>query len=157
MKRILIASILVFLMYQTAFSQEKRDGGQGYVFFASGIEPRNHYGTAHIGVGGELLFKNVGIGPEIGYLTRSRDWAGGIGVLSPNASYHFTNSKLEPFVTGGYTLFFRDGHANGYNFGGGVNYWFSNKAALRLEARDHVLPGYRDSHFLGFRVGLSFK
>jgi len=33
--------------------------------------------------------------------------------MSLNGAYHFNRKrKLSPFVTGGYTLAFRDGHAN---------------------------------------------
>src|SRR5215510_16403331 len=157
MKKAMIASSLMLLMFKTGFAQETKDGGQGYVFFAPGMETPGGSGIAHFGVGGEVLFKGIGLGPEIGYLTPIRSFGNGIGVFSPNVSYHFINGKVSPFLTGGYSLFFRSGHANGFNFGGGVNYWVSNRAALRFEFRDNVIPKYRDHHFLGFRAGLSFR
>jgi hypothetical protein len=84
-----------------------------------------------------------------------------MGTLSPDVSYHFRprsgEQKLVPFVTGGYTLFFRSGTANGFNFGGGVNYWFREHLGLRLEFRDNVSTTDATVHWLGFRVGLAFR
>jgi opacity protein-like surface antigen len=157
MKKLMIASSLVLLMLQAAFAQETKNGGQGYVFFAPGVASPGGDGTAHIGVGGELLFKGFGIGPELGYLTPVQSFGNGLGVFSPNLSYHFRTGKTEPFVTGGYSLFFRDGHAHGYNFGGGLNRWFTDRMGVRVEVRDNVLAEYRDTHFWGFRFGLSFR
>ncbi len=64
-----------------------------------------------------------------------------------------------PFVTSGYTPMFRSGTTNGFNFGGGVNYWFREWTRLRLEFRDHVSINLGDTtgHFYEFRVGLSFR
>jgi len=157
MKKLMIASSLLLLMLQTGFAQESTSIGEGYVFFAPGVTSPGGEGTAHIGLGGELLFKGIGIGPEIGYLTPIRSFGDGIGTFSPNISYHFRSTKVSPFVTGGYTLFFRNGHASGFNYGGGVDYWVANKTALRLEVRDNVMAEYGHRHFWGFRVGLSFR
>jgi hypothetical protein len=60
-------------------------------------------------------------------------------------------------ATVGYTLFFRSGTANGFNFGGGVNYWFREHLGLRLEFRDNVSTTWDTEHYLGFRVGLAFR
>lgn len=47
-----------------------------------------------------------------------------IGTISPNLVARYgaqdITSNLEPFVTGGYTLLFRWGKANGFNFGDAV-------------------------------------
>jgi hypothetical protein len=84
-------------------SEEHR--GQAYVFFAPGAAfvDRNHTGTAHIGGGGEvLLYRGLGAGAEVGYVTPWRDFSAGIGMLSINGSYHFNrNSRLSPFISGG--------------------------------------------------------
>jgi len=62
-------------------------------------------------------------------------------------------------MTGGYTRFFGDGSANGFNFGGGLNYWFKERIGLRLEVRDNVLviASGGQIHFVGFRIGLAFR
>jgi hypothetical protein len=89
------------------------------------------------------------------------DWSLGVGALSPNLVARFRakdeGNRLEPFVTGGYTLFFRSGTTNGANFGGGVNYWFKNRVGLRFEVRDTLSVEVRTVHFVGFRVGVTFR
>jgi hypothetical protein len=149
----------------SSFAQSKNEdlhNGQGYVFFAPGgvFEEGGHIGTLHIGGGGEaLLYKGIGVGAEIGYLTFWKDFNAGIGILSANGSYHFMRDrKLSPFVTGGYTLGFRAGHVNLFNFGGGVNWWMSERYGMCFEFRDHV---YRDdgesSHYLAGRIAFAFR
>ena len=54
-------------------------------------------------------------------------------------------------------MFFQSGTLNGYNFGGGVNYWLSDRAGLRFEVRDNVMPDYEDTHLVGFRFGVTFR
>jgi hypothetical protein len=145
---------------------EKEHRGQGYVFFAPGgiFEGGYHTGTAHFGGGGEgLIYKGIGLGAEVGYLTPWRDFSQGIGMASVNGSYHFMrNRTVSPFVTAGYSLGFREGHINLVNFGGGVNWWMNDRIGLRLEFRDHI---YSESHFnhtdrfhyLGGRIGFAFR
>jgi len=60
-------------------------------------------------------------------------------MFSANAYYGLPSTnknKLEPFVTGGLTLFdlpTLGGHASGGNTGGGANVWLAKHVALRLE------------------------
>jgi hypothetical protein len=142
---------------------EKEHRGQGYVFVAPGaISSSGTTATLHFGVGGEgLVHKGLGIGGEIGYLGPARGLQEGVGLFSANGSYHFKNAsasgKLVPFVTGGYSLIFREGKANGVNFGGGVNYWFREAVGLRLEFRDQVFTLGETTHYYGFRIGLAFR
>ncbi|MFN0112667.1 MAG: hypothetical protein ACKVZH_27735 [Blastocatellia bacterium] len=145
----------------TPGSQHK---GYGYVFVAPGgiVSADGGTGTMHFGIGGEGLIKGgFGVGGEIGGLAPIRSFSSGIGVFSAGANYHFQNAsksgKVVPFVNGGYTLFFRDGVANGVHFGGGANYWFKERVGLRFEVRDHVAVEYPDAHYIGFRVGLTFR
>lgn len=169
-KRFALSAALLFLASPWAhagssFSQGKNEeahDGQGYVFFAPGgiFAGGGHVGTLHVGGGGEaLLYKGIGVGVEIGYLTPWRNLSGGIGVFSANGSYHFTqNRRLSPFVTAGYTLGFRNGSANLFNFGGGVNWWMSERSGMRLEFRDHVYrEGGSSMHYLGGRIGFAFR
>jgi len=136
----------------------------GYVFFApGGITAGGHTAmTLHFGGGGEgILGKGIGLGLELGALGPRSDLSESIGVFSPNGYFHFSRSrgqKSDPFVTAGYTLFFRHGTANLWNFGGGANYWFSEKIGLRVEMRDHVWSArYGTAHYWGVRAGLSFR
>jgi hypothetical protein len=137
----------------------------GYVFFAPGGVSCCGYTamTLQAGVGGEaVLGKGVGIGAELSALGTREDFADAVmGVFSPNGYYHFVHrkeAKLDPFITGGYTLMFRYGHINAFNFGGGANYWLARHLGLRVEFRDHVdrVGGSGAIHYWGGRVGVVF-
>jgi len=127
------------------------------------------HGGSNIAFGGEARV-NQGLSAGIELAYAGPDWnigKNGLGVGSANATYHFGNRKhppnWEPFVTGGYSLYFgeRTDFQSGFNFGGGVNFWGTKHAALRLEVRDqaHINyfgnPGF--THFVAFRVGVTFR
>ncbi len=135
--------------------------GAGYVFFAPGVLAGDGDSTAsiHFGFGGEgLLYKGIGVGGDIGFLAPPQDLGAGIGVASLNGSYHFNrDKKLSPFVTGGYSIAFRNGIANGFNFGGGVNYMMRDRIGLRFELRDMIPNDCRTCHYVGFRIGFLFR
>jgi hypothetical protein len=83
-----------------------------------------------------------------------------VGVFSPNGCFYFVHGrdiKLDPFVTGGYTLSFRSGHANLFNFGGGLNYRFRTRRGGQLEFRDQVHTDGSSVHYWGGRFGLAFR
>ena len=133
---------------------------RGYAFFSPGaLVYSGSIATMHFGAGAEaLVYKGLGLGAEIGYLTPWRDISAGIGILSADGSYHFNrNRKASPFITGGYSLAFREGHANLINIGGGLNYWFNEKMGMRLEFRDHFNPHHSNYHYLSFRIGYAFR
>ena len=147
----------------TAAQTTKEHHGQGYGFVAPGaVNDGSSSSTMHFGVGGEgLIYKGLGVGGEIGYAIPTRRPEDGFGIFSANGSYHFRHAsasgKLVPFVTGGYSLFFRSSTGNAVNFGGGVNYWFREHAGIRAEFRDHVLTVDRNLHYFGFRIGFTFR
>jgi hypothetical protein len=152
----LIFGIGLMLTASAVFAQSENHAGQGYMFFAPGVSNGGGGSFLHFGGGGEALVKNVGLGGEIGYATPWSSFADGLGIMSLNGSYNFGNRRVTPFATGGYSLFFRSGTASGFNFGGGINYWLTNRTGLRFEVRDNVLPS-GDAHLVGFRVGVSFR
>ncbi len=137
-----------------------KEGGQGYVFAGFGAVNVEE-SMVHFGAGGEVnLYKGLGLGVEIGYLSPIHYPGDGIGVLSLDGQYTFGTGgpgKVRPFLTGGYTLAFRGGHVNAVNFGGGVHYWFTRHAGLRLEFRDHVSPDLWNAHAWQGRVGFDFR
>jgi hypothetical protein len=163
----LVISLSAAVAAQTASPKVKQTTNQtgnsyGYIFAAPGGNSEGGDGALHIGGGGEGVFKNgAGIGAELAYLTPFESFGDGIGTFSINGSYHFLNSsksgKVVPFVTGGYTGFFRGGYSNGVNFGAGVNYWFKPRIGMRLEFRDNVFLQDNASHFLNVRFGLTFR
>ena len=118
--------------------------------------------TLQGGVGGEaVLGKGIGIGAELGALGTRQYFADSVvGVFSPNGYYHFVHAKsikVDPYVTGGYTLIFRSGHANLFNFGAGLNYWFHSRLAWQAEFRDQVHTDGSSVHYWGVRFGLAFR
>ena len=159
MRNITLALILLAAWSAAASAQSSN----GYVFFApGGLTCCSHTAmTLHLGVGGEAAIgKGVGVGAEIGALGPRRYFTDNVvGIFSPNGYYHFVHGKsgkADPFVTAGYTMLFRSGHANLFNFGGGVNYWFHSKVAARFEFRDHVYHSGPALHYWGFRFGVAF-
>lgn len=163
-RKAMMLTVMMALMSVIGQAQSGSDSkGIGYLFGAPGVSANGgSTATLHIGVGGEgLVYKGLGVGGEIGYLAPTRSLGDGFGVLSVNGSYHFLNAtssgKVVPFVTGGWSLAFRSGSSNGVNFGGGVDYWFKDRVGLRFEVRDHLFNDFSSTHFVGFRVGLSFR
>ena len=169
MKRVLLALLLVALVPMWASAQDSEySKGHGYVYVAPGFaaaEGETGMGVAHIGGGGEGFFtRNLGLGADVGYLAPFEAFSDGIGTFSPNLVARFrakdAQNKVEPFVTGGYTLFFSSGTANGVNFGGGVNYWFKEHVGLRFEVRDSAMipgEGQPTTHYVGLRIALAFR
>jgi hypothetical protein len=199
MKKLIARAALLLLapVFATAQDADHQYHGQGYMFFAgaesspcfatggsnscSSLERAGSTTALQFGGGGEFLVdKGLGFGGEL--LSSTQSWEGATletWIGSINASYHFGSStkkrKLEPFVTGGYTFLYVSNtgfpHANGGNFGVGVNMWLTRHAALRLEIRDDI--GGRDlsaefepegtyylrssQHLLGFRIGVTFR
>jgi hypothetical protein len=148
----------------------------GVVFTSGEPLPANYQLTAvggtNTGFGGEILIhKGVGVGVELGYA--GSDWrfdgkGSALGVGSLDASYHFfgnkSRRKVEPFATGGYSLYYgeRTTTQSGFNLGGGVNLWAVKHAALRLEVRYqggiNGFHGYSQfTHYVAFRVGMTFR
>jgi hypothetical protein len=158
--------IVLFVLVPTlALSQEviPKKAGQAYAFVAPGMSVGScgAVGFLNFGGGGEVnLYRSLGMGFDLGYLSPIEYLGDGIGLFSLNGLYTFkrgSNSKVVPFVTGGYSLAFRGGHANALNLGVGAHYWFSKKAGLRLEFRDYLSPSYASCHILQGRFGISFR
>lgn len=160
MKRFCSTLLLLLLIQTGLFAETKTsDRGQGFVFAGLGQPARSAPSPLfQFGAGGEgMLLPTLGIGGEISYLGPVTVLRQGIGVMSLNGSYHFTpKEKIDPFVTTGYSLFFRSGTANGFNIGGGFNYWLRDNLGLRVEFRDQVMIARDTYHTLGMRLGLVF-
>jgi len=136
----------------------------GYAFLAPGGATANGYTamTLNFGFGGEArILPHLGAGAELAALGFRQGFSNNVmGVFSPNGYLHFfgaRGAKIDPYVTGGYSLFFRSGHENLANFGGGVNIWPSKRVGFQIEARDHVTTQYETIHFWGIRVGVNFR
>lgn len=106
-----------------------------------------------------LIRPGIGVGAELG-LARSQNVNMGIGSI--DFSYHFLRSKsrMEPFVSGGPSIYFgQRSLQTGGNLGAGVNLWAARHAAIRPEFRDNfgVHEFLGPTHFVGFRMGLTFR
>ena len=116
----------------------------------------------HFGGGGEALLKGgFGAGLELGVAGLFDEGNFGetaIGLFSPGLLYAFNRErKLVPLVTGGYTMFFRNGIDNGVFVGGGANYWLKKRIGLRFEVRDNVIVGNGAYHLVEGRVAILFR
>src|SRR5207302_533729 len=101
-----------------------------------------------------------GVGAEAGVLTSVPSFEDTLGTFSANGYYHFLHGKqhkIDPFATAGYTLLFRDGHLNLFNFGGGANFWLAKHVGARLELRDAVNSQYSTVHYWGVRFGIAIR
>ncbi len=155
----IITSLLAFILVgsnQTLAQNTKRSwaqifGGAGAITGSGDSEA-----VLHIGGGGEgLLAGGLGVTGEIGYLSAFQYFAGGIGVFSIGGLYAFNpERKTVPFVNGGYTLFFREGTANGFFFGGGINHWIGERWGIRVEGRDQVYTEDAGVHTVEARFAL---
>lgn len=159
-----VAVIGMLSLGSLAFAQS----AQPYGFFAPGqirgFAPGFSETAFHFGGGLRLISRSgLGAGLELGTAGNSQSFSDtNFGVFSANGYYVFkTGSKLEPFVTGGYTRTFgRDGlEYNWGNFGGGINYWAGKHAGFLLEFRDHVTSpeGLTTGQLWNLRVGMTFR
>ena len=171
MKRLIATAALLLVVPMLASAQTAdQTHGQGYVFFGLGtsVGGRSYQVPAvkQVGLGGErFLYEGLGLGADVGYAR----WGGGYEsealIASGDVSYHFrrhaARGGVDPFLLIGVTGFFPTSTGRGSpacNFGGGVNLWVTEHAALRLEARDHVYGSYiPGNQYLSFRVGVTFR
>ena len=164
MNRNLLFVVVVSFLTLQPLAQSSDDGidphSWGRVFFAPGVSTRGSYSTLLMGVGGEgrIAGGPVAASVDVGWLAPSGSLGGGIGTLAPGAGYYFGHGRTRPFVNGGYTLFFREGAANGFFFGGGINHWMRERWGLGFEVRDEVFGvRYRDQHFVQFRFNVLLR
>jgi len=153
----------IALLLLTLCSAAAAQSSNAYVYFSPGgvTASGQTAGSIQFGGGGEkILWKGIGLGAELGAWGPTQNFSYALGVFSPNVSYHFIHDrtrKFDPYVTGGYTLFFRGATENLFNFGVGANYWFSHAVGMKFEFRDQVYPQNGGAHFLGARVGVTFR
>lgn len=153
------AFLLALAASAALFAQEQGSRSQGFMYFSFNTSRNSAASILAVGGGGEgFLYRGLAAGADLGYVFPRHEPGCGIGLLSVNPAYHFTNRersrKLVPFVTGGYGLGFRSGSVNLVNYGGGLTYWLSSRAGLRFEVRD-----YRDRccSLLLFRAGIAWR
>lgn len=137
-----------------------RYSGSGYVAMGVGGCIHNVANVSVVGGGDAFVFRGLALGGEIGYYQFVENRGAGFGVTALNVGYHFVNrqrpGRVEPFVSAGVLgAAFRGSAVAAGSVGGGINYWFSRKAGLRLEGRAY---GFGEGEGLfKFHIGLSFR
>ena len=163
-KLLAVIFVLAFVPSIASAQSSGERRGWGYGFLAlGGTAGDGSAFTFHYGGGGErLVYRGVGLGAELGNVTPIGEFGNNLGIFSANTSYNFgardSSRKTIPFVTGGYSLKFRDDEdsGGGVNVGAGVQYWATNRVGLRLEFRDHhFFKGVLN--FYGVRLGVTFR
>jgi hypothetical protein len=126
------------------------------------------------GLGVEQIFgrnggpgQHIGAGLDLAAIIPGKGKIGSevVGSLSLNGYYHFvssatSNSSLDPFVTGGYSLLYRDFTANGFNVGGGLVFWASENRGLMFEFREMIFSNSSAppaNRYAEFRVGFAHR
>lgn len=138
-------------------AESKRYNGNVYGFGVMGA-CQHGYGLFGGGGGAEaLLWKGISAGVDVSY--QSFTDGAGFGMLTPQFGYHFTNRtkplRWDPFVTAGAGMGWLSGGTAGTgNAGGGFNYWFKPRVAIRAEFRVQLISS--EGLFTG-RIGISFR
>jgi|CZKX01.1.fsa_nt_gi hypothetical protein len=136
------------------------------------LTPPGTSGTQPVfGAGGGMelaLPLHLGIGAEISGIVPSRNPTDTLGNFSLNGYIHACgrdhlcgrNQNLDPYFRTGYTVFFRDFTANGFNVGGGLNYWFRERIGLVLGVSwEHEFGTSQNfaTTFWTARIGMTFR
>ena len=169
MRKILPACFVLALFCSTASAQNefKKPRRSGYCFVAPGaisVNVASSQSSFQVGGGYEgFIYRGLGIGIDGGALRvasqgTSRKWT---GMLSLDAIYDFqraTKQKLCPFVAAGLTVIPEFDVGGGYNFGGGIKYWFAERYGLKVEFRFHARPGALHTYDdVQARIGLAIR
>jgi hypothetical protein len=81
-------------------------------------------------------------------------------IVSLNVSRHLRQpagaARWQPFLTGGASIVAGgDAAQGGFTIGGGVDRWFTRHAGVRIDVRDHFLPG--SFSLVGARIGIVLR
>jgi hypothetical protein len=178
MNRLTATTALVLVISTSTWAQSEahayRVQAYGFGAFGTGLD-LPHPLIEQLGFGGEgFLYKGLGVGGEAVWShynifgSAQRAWIGSVG-----GSYHFRRhaprGRADPFLIGGpfayrVTSAYGQDVEMGWNFGGGVNLWVADHAALRFEVREHFNLGGNlplgqgvDFPAVAFRIGVTFR
>jgi hypothetical protein len=162
----LVLCVLVLVLLAAAApgeSQPSEEGlrrVQGYAFFAPGFRPNDGTGLFSAGGGVDwLLGKWFGVGIDghfFGFWECSSCGAlvitGNVGVIRQRVTL---TEKWEPFARVGLGgAVSGEGGLSAVAFGGGTNYWWREKLALRFEFRGEYF--FEGDTYAFIRAGLTF-
>jgi hypothetical protein len=153
--------IVIFLTSLTSLTSPTRLYAQGLGYAEGGLACVSGFfrvpsSTFHVGGGGEVVVDDrLGFGGEIGVFNR-------FVTAGANATVHLaklSQSRVAPFITGGYTYFgVGDGSFSAFNVGAGVHYWAADRVGFRVEFRDHFRPDDRGTvQYWSLRAGIAFR
>ena len=145
MKNLLILTALIALPGALAAQDQAapHDRANGHVTAGLGV---CQHGVLLLGIdgGGEgFVYRGLALGGDIGAYSFTDTEPFGVATLGGN--YHFVRraavGRFDPFIGAGYTMVFSPGwyHGSGASLGGGINYWFTNRIGLRLDARAYII------------------
>jgi hypothetical protein len=157
-----LAVLLILAAPTAAFSQAIADAPsyKGLVY-ATALAGACQHGFPLFGGGGggeAIFWKGISLGGEASYQSFTDGW--GIGYFTLQPGFHFKGrnrkAKWDPFVTAGFggAVSNDGGRAAAGNLGGGVNYWFSDRTALRITGR---IQGAGEEGTFVFGIGVSFR
>ncbi len=115
--------------------------------------------AGHAGAGFDVVSRiGVGFSAEAGYVFGRAVFLPSFGVVSVGPTFHLPTGsrKFDPFVTAGVGAFVAGGRDFQWNYGGGLNYWFTRRIGFKVELRDHRFPYEGEwSSLWGVRFGLT--
>ena len=160
MKKVIVVVFGTLLFASPAWAQESQGADKRAFFFgAPGVIMGTDAATMHVGGGVETVWANgLGFAFDAGYFTGS-DFGNGAVSISPAMIYELpVNGRVKPYVRGGGTLLANRSHAGLlWTVGGGVNFWFKERMALKVEIRDSFFAEDPGEGLVDVMVGLVFR
>lgn len=145
---------ILLLLFCTALTvSTAKAQTHGYGFMGPAFNSNAEGSAFRYGLGGAWkIAPHVTFGGEFGGFGSSGFLASG------NVGAHFTpKAAFDPFVTGGVSYARSGGEGAAFaNIGGGVNYWFRPRLAVRVEYRGYI-GGQDLKSFSEFRFGIAFR
>lgn len=166
-----VICLFLALASHSAFAQNvfKKPRPSAFSYVAPGGVAVNQGGSSSLEIGGGgnvFIYRGLGLEADVGALRfGSRDAQGQrvhrwTGMFTLDVIYAFqwsAEQKVCPFLIAGATGIPVFDVSGGYNFGGGIHYWFGRNYGLRMEFRDHVRSGIRTYHDIQARIALAFR
>ena len=158
--KLVVIAAVVFLMPLLSIAQENRTKWEvfGTAGYGRAYDDEGNIGSG-LDLGGGFGYRitpKVGVEGSFNWFSHTREFGGspvrfeGTAVSgAANVVYHFSESKVQPFVTGGIGALQHEDRSTGlgqvgpprtksgfsYNFGGGVKIFLTKRVALRPEGR----------------------
>jgi len=155
--------IFVFLAIRIAASAQANPETPNYNgnVYAKAFTGTCQHGYLLYGGGGGaegILWKGISVGGEVSYQAFSDGW--GLTYFTVQPGFHFNGrkrtTKWDPFISLGLggAISNHGGYGGTSNFGGGFNYWFKDRTALRFDVRAQAVG---EEAMVVFGFGVSFR